>query len=40
LTDNGKRFTDRFGKGGEVLFDRICRDNGITHRLAARPRAA
>ena len=33
LTDNGKRFTDRFGKGGEVLFDRICRDNGITHRL-------
>jgi len=33
LTDNGKQFTDRFGKGGEVLFDRICRDNGITHRL-------
>jgi transposase len=33
LTDNGKRFTDRFGKGGEVLFDRICRDNGITRRL-------
>ena len=30
LTDNGKQFTDRFGKGGEVLFDRICRDNGIT----------
>ena len=29
LTDNGKQFTDRFGKGGEVLFDRICRDNGI-----------
>jgi transposase InsO family protein len=24
LTDNGKQFTDRFGKGGEVLFDRIC----------------
>jgi hypothetical protein len=23
LTDNGKQFTDRFGKGGEVLFDRI-----------------
>ena len=35
LTDNGKQFTDRFGKGGEVLFDRICRDNGIAHRLTA-----
>jgi hypothetical protein len=23
LSDNGKQFTDRFGKGGEVLFDRI-----------------
>jgi transposase InsO family protein len=33
LTDNGKQFTARFGNGGEVLFDRICRDNGITHRL-------
>jgi transposase InsO family protein len=33
LTDNGKQFTDRFGKAGEVLFDRICRDNGIIHRL-------
>jgi transposase InsO family protein len=33
MTDNGKQFTDRFGKGGEVLFDRICRDNGIVHRL-------
>jgi transposase InsO family protein len=33
LTDNGKQFTGRFGFGGEVLFDRICRDNGITHRL-------
>jgi len=33
LTDNGKQFTDRFGKGAEVLFDRICRHNGITHRL-------
>src|SRR5262249_26338453 len=33
LSDNGKQFTDRFGKGGEVLFDRICRDNGITHLL-------
>jgi len=36
LTDNGKVFTNRFGKGtGEVLFDRICRDNGITHLLTA-----
>jgi transposase InsO family protein len=35
LTDNGKQFTDRFGRGGEVLFDRICRDNGIIHRLTA-----
>ncbi len=33
LTDNGKQFTDRFGRGGEVLFDRICRENGIIHRL-------
>jgi hypothetical protein len=33
LADNGKQFTDRFGKGGEVLFDKICRKNGITHRL-------
>jgi transposase InsO family protein len=38
LSDNGKQFTDRFGKGGEVLFDRICRDNGITHRLT-KPRS-
>jgi hypothetical protein len=36
LTDNGKVFTNRFGKGtGEVLFDRICRENGIKHRLTA-----
>jgi len=35
LTDNGKQFTARFGHGGEVLFDRICRDNGIMHRLTA-----
>lgn len=35
LTDNGKQFTDRFGKGGEVLFDKICRKNAITHRLTA-----
>jgi transposase InsO family protein len=33
LTDNGKQFTDRFGHGGEVLFDKICRRNGIAHRL-------
>jgi len=33
LTDNGKQFTARFGRGGEVLFDRICRDNAIVHRL-------
>ena len=33
LTDNGKQFTDRFGQDGEVLFDRICRENGIAHRL-------
>jgi transposase InsO family protein len=35
ITDNGKQFTDRFGKGGEVLFDKICRRNGITHLLTA-----
>src|SRR6478609_3753807 len=35
ITDNGKQFTDRFGKGGEVLFDKICSHNGITHRLTA-----
>lgn len=36
LTDNGKVFTGRFGPGtGEVLFDRICRENGIKHRLRA-----
>jgi transposase InsO family protein len=36
LTDNGKVFTGRFGPGtGEVLFDRICRDNGIRHLLTA-----
>lgn len=32
LTDSGKAFTGRFGKGKvEVLFDRICRENGIDH---------
>jgi len=39
LTDNGKVFTGRFGPGtGEVLFDRICRENGIKHILT-RPRS-
>ena len=34
LTDNGKVFTARLGPHpGEVLFDRICREQGITHRL-------
>ena len=34
LTDNGKVFTGRFNQPpAEVLFDRICRENGITHRL-------
>ncbi|MGY5106146.1 integrase core domain-containing protein, partial [Streptomyces sp. 900105245] len=35
LTDNGKQFTARFspGKPGETMFDRICRENGIIHRL-------
>jgi hypothetical protein len=32
-SDNGKQFTDRFGKGGEVMFNRICRKNGTKHRL-------
>lgn len=36
LTDNGKVFTGRFSKPPvEVLFDRVCRENGITHRLTA-----
>jgi transposase InsO family protein len=36
LTDNGKVFTARFGPGnGEVLFDRILRENGIRHLLTA-----
>jgi transposase InsO family protein len=38
LTDNGKVFTGRFGPGGassEVLFDRICAENGIKHLLTA-----
>ena len=37
LTDNAKVFTGRFGPsaGGEVLFDRICRENGTRHLLTA-----
>ena len=36
LTDNGKVFTGRFGlHETEVLFDRICRENGIDHLLTA-----
>jgi transposase InsO family protein len=36
LTDNGKVFTNRFGSTStEVLFDKICRENGIAHRLTA-----
>jgi transposase InsO family protein len=38
LTDNGKQFTGRFGKPrpAEVLFERICRKNGI-RQLLTRP---
>jgi transposase InsO family protein len=36
LTDNGRVFTGRFSaKPIEVLFDRICRENGIQHLLTA-----
>lgn len=37
LTDNSKQFTARFGgpKAGEVLFERVCRENGITLRHTA-----
>ena len=36
LTDNGKVFTGRFGHPpAEVLFDRICRENGVDHVLTA-----
>jgi hypothetical protein len=36
LTDNGKCFTGRFGtQPVEVMFDRICRENGIAHRHTA-----
>jgi len=39
LTDNGKEFTDRFCATGERkptgrhLFDQVCQENGIEHRL-------
>ena len=34
LTDNGKVFTGRFAQPPvEVLFDRVCRENGIDHIL-------
>lgn len=36
LTDNGKVFTGRFAQPPvEVLFDRICRENGVDHILTA-----
>src|SRR5215470_12908175 len=36
LTDNGKVFTARFGRGpGPVMFDRLCTDNGIRHLLTS-----
>jgi transposase InsO family protein len=36
LTDNGKVFTGRFAHPPvEVLFDRICRENGVDHLLTA-----
>ena len=39
LTDNGKVFTGRFHRPPvEVLFDRICRENGIEH-LLTQPRS-
>jgi transposase InsO family protein len=40
LSDNGRQFTGRFGKPrpAEVLFERICRENGITQRLT-KPRS-
>lgn len=39
LTDNGKQFTGRFGKPrpAEVLFERICRRNGI-ETILTKPR--
>ena len=41
LTDNGKQFTGRFGRPrpAEVMFERICRENGITQRADQAPLA-
>jgi transposase InsO family protein len=40
LADNGKQFTGRHTRTQpvEVLFERICRENGITRRLT-KPRS-
>jgi transposase InsO family protein len=39
LTDNGKQFTARFNPGGgETMFERILRENGVTQRLT-KPRS-
>jgi hypothetical protein len=39
LTDNGKVFTGKFAQPPvEVLFDRICRENGVEH-LLTQPRS-
>src|SRR6202521_1031703 len=39
LTDNGKVFTGRFAQPPvEVLFDRICRENGVEH-IITQPRS-
>ena len=39
LTDNGKVFTGRFNQPPvEVLFDRVCRENGIEHLPPSRGR--
>jgi transposase InsO family protein len=39
LTDNGKQFTGRFTtpRPGEVIFERICRENGIA-AILTKPR--
>jgi transposase len=42
LTDNGKQFTGKYGRPrpAEVLFDRICRKDGVEHRQQGRVRPA
>lgn len=42
LTDNGKQFTGKFGgpRAGEVLFDRICRENSSLVTVAMPPEHA